>query len=333
MDEGGEAAWPQRFNVDELSAIQHCMNLLFRNEAAFMAEYQNSPAPPTVAGEQTLSGEEIARKTNGRQPGDVPIDLQSRHRLYRLPRFIALLARQRVGRGHERLLCPVRQLSRPGAVLLFSGRRAPHVAGRSPRRRKRRGNLRRLGETRHRPARPRQWQRDDGTFIQIGRLLIDGGYLPEIVGNAIRKIGQTAIAMPSKGIGISAGNIPMGEYEKRPGDQVGHYWRTTARGPRELRQVHFDSNYWKTLFHGRLSVAMGGRGCYSLYGDAHANHQLLGDHLSAEYRVQTQGRGRGPFGSGSPSPASLITIGSTAPSGPPLRHPCWGAVCQAVHRR
>ena len=110
--------------------------------------------------------------------------------------------------------------------------------------------------------------------------------------SAIRKIGQTAIAMPSKGIGISAGNIPMGEYEKRPGDQVGHYWRTTARGPRELRQVHFDANYWKTLFHGRLSVAMGGRGCYSLYGDAHANHQLLGDHLSAEYRVQTQGRGR-----------------------------------------
>ena len=76
-------AWPQRFNVDELSAIQHCMNLLFRNEAAFMAEYQNSPKPPAVAGEQTLSAEEIAKKTNGRQPGDVPTRLQSRHRLYR----------------------------------------------------------------------------------------------------------------------------------------------------------------------------------------------------------------------------------------------------------
>jgi hypothetical protein len=37
---------------------------------------------------------------------------------------------------------------------------------------------------------------------------------------------------------------------------------------------------------------MGGRGCYSLYGTQHANHQLLGDHLSAEFRVETQGRGR-----------------------------------------
>jgi hypothetical protein len=101
------------------------------------------------------------------------------------------------------------------------------------------------------------------------------------------------IAFPSKGIGISASSRPFSEYERKPGDQVGHYWRVpAARTPRELRAVQFDSNYWKTLFHGRLAVAMGGRGCYSLFGDAHANHQLLGDHLSAEFRVETQGRGR-----------------------------------------
>ena len=43
MDEGAAVAWPERFNVDELSAIQHAMNLLFRNEPAFMAEMQNDP--------------------------------------------------------------------------------------------------------------------------------------------------------------------------------------------------------------------------------------------------------------------------------------------------
>ncbi|MFG0319394.1 MAG: hypothetical protein ACF8XB_19145, partial [Planctomycetota bacterium JB042] len=43
MDEGAEVAWPERFNEDERSAIQHAMNLKLRNEAAFWAECQNEP--------------------------------------------------------------------------------------------------------------------------------------------------------------------------------------------------------------------------------------------------------------------------------------------------
>ena len=210
--------------------------------------------------------------------------------------------------------------------------RAPDVAGRSPRRRKRGGNLRAAWRNSSQTCLARQWQRDDGTFIQIGRLLIDSGYLPEIVSNAIRKIGQTAIAMPSKGIGISAGNMPMGEYERRPGDQTGHYWRTTARGPRELRQVHFDSTI------GRLSFTAG---CPWLWAEGAATRSTATRTrttncwatISAPNIASRPRAGAGRFGSGSPSPASPTTTGSTAPSGPPLRHPCWGAVCQAVHRR
>ncbi|MCA9184759.1 MAG: hypothetical protein R3E01_08995 [Pirellulaceae bacterium] len=38
MDAGAEIAWPERFNHDELSAIQHAMNLRLQDEAAFCAE-------------------------------------------------------------------------------------------------------------------------------------------------------------------------------------------------------------------------------------------------------------------------------------------------------
>ena len=37
-----------------------------------MAEMQNDPKPPAIAGEVVLSAEEIRRKVNGRQPGEVP---------------------------------------------------------------------------------------------------------------------------------------------------------------------------------------------------------------------------------------------------------------------
>jgi hypothetical protein len=292
MDEGARVAWPQRFNVDELSAIQHAMNLLFRNEAAFMAEMQNTPQPPAVAGEQTLSAEEIARKVNGRKAGEVPstcnqvsafIDVHDALLFYMVSAWEEDFSGYCVEYGtypdqarHYYTLNDTRPTLadiHPGG-----GKEGAIFAG-----------LEALVSD----LLSRQWQRDDGSIIQIGRLLIDSGYLPEIVASAIVKTGQTAIAIPSKGIGVTAGNKPFSEYERHPGDQIGHYWRIpAARTPRELRAVQFDSNYWKTLFHGRLSVAMGGRGCYSLYGTQHANHQLLGDHLSAEFRVETQGRGR-----------------------------------------
>ena len=38
MDAGAEIAWPERYNHDEASAIQHAMNLRLQDEAAFFAD-------------------------------------------------------------------------------------------------------------------------------------------------------------------------------------------------------------------------------------------------------------------------------------------------------
>jgi hypothetical protein len=56
--------------------------------------------------------------------------------------------------------------------------------------------------------------------------------------------------------------------------------------------VVFDSNYWKSFVHARLAVAMGDKGCLSIFGRDPEAHRLLADHLTAEYRVKTEGRGR-----------------------------------------
>jgi hypothetical protein len=44
MDAGAIVAWPERHNEDEISAIQHAMNLRLRDEAAFFAEFQTPSA-------------------------------------------------------------------------------------------------------------------------------------------------------------------------------------------------------------------------------------------------------------------------------------------------
>lgn len=75
MDAGAHVSWEDRFNSDELSAIQHAMNLRLRDEAAFFAEYQNEPLV-LAEGEEMLSAEEIAAKTNGYQRQVVPLNCQ-----------------------------------------------------------------------------------------------------------------------------------------------------------------------------------------------------------------------------------------------------------------
>src|SRR5262249_19589430 len=66
MDAGALVAWPERFNPDELSALQHAMNLKLRDEAAFFAEYQNEPLPEVAVDANELTADQIANKFNRR---------------------------------------------------------------------------------------------------------------------------------------------------------------------------------------------------------------------------------------------------------------------------
>ncbi|HUU69225.1 MAG TPA: terminase gpA endonuclease subunit, partial [Planctomycetota bacterium] len=73
MDAGARIAWPERFNEDEISAIQHAMNLRLRDESAFFAEYQNEPIVEEI-GDEMLSAEDIASKLNGYERGIIPVN-------------------------------------------------------------------------------------------------------------------------------------------------------------------------------------------------------------------------------------------------------------------
>ena len=65
MDEGAKVAWEARFNHDEISAIQHAMNLKFQDEVAFWSEYQNEPLPDDLGSDEQLSVDMVIHKLNG----------------------------------------------------------------------------------------------------------------------------------------------------------------------------------------------------------------------------------------------------------------------------
>ena len=141
----------------------------------------------------------------------------------------------------------------------------------------------------------REWHRDDGARLRIDRCLIDAnwGNSTEVVYQFCRESPHSAIVMPSHGRYVGASSVPFSEYKRRAGDRIGHNWRMpNVRGKRAVRYILFDANYWKSFVYTRLAVAAGDQGCLSLFGKTAGQHRLLAEHLTAEYRVKTEGRGR-----------------------------------------
>ena len=107
------------------------------------------------------------------------------------------------------------------------------------------------------------------------------------------KIPLRSMPTPSHGRYVGAASMPFADYRRQPGDRVGHNWRIpTAAVNRPVRQVRFDTNYWKSFVHARLAVPPSEKGCLSLFGERQDAHRQFADHLCAEYRVRTEGRGR-----------------------------------------
>ncbi|HVT79155.1 MAG TPA: terminase gpA endonuclease subunit, partial [Phycisphaerae bacterium] len=105
---------------------------------------------------------------------------------------------------------------------------------------------------------------------------------------------HAAILMPSYGRYVGAASTPFGDYKPKRGDRVGLHWRVPGlSGKRAVRYTLIDTNYWKSFVQARLAVPMGDPGCLSLFEPGSGrDHRLLSEHLTAEYRVKTQGRGR-----------------------------------------
>jgi phage terminase large subunit GpA-like protein len=141
----------------------------------------------------------------------------------------------------------------------------------------------------------REWQREDGAMFKVERAMIDAnwGQSTDIVYQFCRQSTHSNLILPSHGRYVGASSKPMTEYRKKPGDRLGLNWMIpNVAGKRAIRHVIYDSNFWKSFIHARLAVAVGDKGSLTFYGRAPLQHQLIAEHLTAEYRVKTAGRGR-----------------------------------------
>jgi hypothetical protein len=294
MDAGSKIAWPERFNHDELSAIQHAMNLKLQDEAAFFAEYQNEPLPAETVVDGMLTADEVARKFNRLDRGTISIganhltafiDIQQKLLYY----MVAAWEDDFTGYIVDYGCYPDQQ--RPYYTL----RDARHTLSSEATGTGLEGSIYAGLESLTAKLLDREWQRDDGAAMKIGRCLIDAnwGQSTDVVYQFCRQSKHAAVIMPSHGRFVGASSLPFSEYKRRPGDRVGLNWRIpNVHGKRAIRHAVFDTNWWKSFVNARLRVSMGDRGCLSVFGNNSETHRMLAEHLTSEYFIKTEGRGR-----------------------------------------
>ena len=294
MDEGAVVAWPERFNPDEISAVQFAMDLKLQDEGAFQSEYQNEPLPDDMGGDTLLSVDEIASKVNGLPKGNVPLGCD------RVTMFIdiqkALLFYAVVAWGDDFT----------GAVLDYGAwpdqrSRTFSLASANPTIQSKfpnaglEGGIYAALEKLTDELLPREWEREDGAMLKIEKAMIDAnwGTSTDIVYQFCRQSQWAGVLYPAHGRYVGASSKPMTDYRKGVGDKLGFNWMMpNVAGKRAIRHVIFDSNFWKSFIHARLAVMLGDHGSLSFYGRRPDIHQLIAEHLTAEYRVKTAGRGR-----------------------------------------
>ena len=295
MDAGAVIAWPERHHPDELSAIQHAMNLrLDRGDAAFWAEYQNEPLPEEEIDEELLTAEQIAAKGNGLRRGEVPIgcthltmfvDVQAKALFWLVAAwendFTGYVLDYGTEPDQQTKYFTLRDIRKTLAdASPRAGLEGSIYAG-----------LERLTDR----LLTREWRRDDGALVRIDRCLIDAnwGQSTDVVYQFCRQSRHASVVLPSHGRYVGASSIPFSDYKRKRGDRLGLNWRIPlVSGRRSVRHILFDTNYWKSFVQARLAVPMGDPGCLSLFGRKPEQHRLLAEHLTAEYRVKTEGRGR-----------------------------------------
>lgn len=281
MDAGAEVAWPDRYDDDELSAIQHAYNLKMAcGEEAFLSEYQNTPYREECS-IRMLTPHEAARKINGYQGNVVPagcrvitamIDVQESLLYWLVAAWRDDFTGYIINYGsypeqpekYYWLRNARRTLQRqyPGMVdeaALFAGLQSAFQVV--------------LG---------REWTRDDGAAMRITRCLVDAnGRSSELINDACRQSPFAAVLTPSYGRGIKATHKPISQWQQSAGVQCGPEWVPTKPKGDQLLGVVFDSWYWKTRWHSAFALPPGTPGAISLF-DADANvHQMLADHVTS----------------------------------------------------
>lgn len=286
MDAGASVSWEHvQLEEGEISALQHAMNILIiEGEEVFDAECQNKPAERGISSAIQIT-ESVRQRKNGYERDAVPED--SQFAVFHIDVHDEILYWSRA--------CVTQDFS--GSVVSYGTWPSQPTDYFAHSKVKRKLSDVYAGTTVELAIRNGLVDllkaiTQFGMPISCG--LIDAGYKPEIVAEAIR-LAEAKNVYSSRGIGIGPTEKPMTEYDT----SARRVFRAgpDPRKPRwyfpreQFGRVHFDANFWKDFAAARLTQ-VSGAGTWKLYGSDRVDHSLYCDQLLSERPVAMTAKGR-----------------------------------------
>jgi len=282
MDRGAVVMWDGLLDEDEHSAIQHCMNRFIDDPESFWSELQNDPRLAQDEGLRLQTAVQLAARVNGLDRFQVQsysqavtcyIDIQQKGLFYALAGWRADFTGSVIdygtwpdqGRAYYSLHDMTKTLQKK---YRNSGTDGAITSG-----------LKDLVE--HLQA-GQYIREDDGAEMVLNLILIDTSWKTSVIRDFCRLMKSPGI-VPAHGRYFGASTRPLADAKEGKSDRVGYYWRSSTI--ERITHVIFDTNFWKSFIHDRLSVPMGDPGSLFLFGDDDKRtHRLFAEHLIAEYR-------------------------------------------------
>ena len=292
MDRGAQPTWKERYNVDEVSAVQHAMNLRFRDESAFLSEYQNLP-PLSTLDDESFDGERLQASLSGRPRGWIPESAQFCTAMIDVHKNLLFWALCAWDESFNGTLVDYGVYPEQKRAVFTLNDAAPTLVSLSP------GGLeaaiydgiKALSSALFN----RSLLREDDVEIGLARMLVDANWGPmtDVVYQVIAdQVDRRGVILPSHGVYVGAASKPFSEFAFKRGDRAGLHWRIPNDPARKrVRKISIDTNFWKTFVFSRLKTAPGDPGRLAIDGDAR-EHALLLEHLSAESCVSVEAKGR-----------------------------------------
>jgi len=287
MHAGAVLSWPEKpVATGYASALEELMAAYLEDPDKFMAEHQMEPQPINAA-QSRFDAKTLAKKVNGRERAEIPPNCA-----YTVTYIDT----------HDKALFWI--------TYAFEQQRTPYCIdyGTWPDQTVRDFTLENLRNTLRRKypnsapdaaiysgilellAHLYALRLKKGDYsAALDLVMADTGYMPNLWHQAKTIHPQLVL---TKGVGIKAGNKPMIEWDRQPGEVIGDHWVRARPKKREHHVVQIDTNHWKTVVADACSASPGHPAALTLYGDARTVHPLLANHLDSESFVETEGHGR-----------------------------------------
>jgi len=291
LHEGSEMYWEERKGPRDVSALQHAMDLYFRDQGGFMAEYQNAPESLTHAAPYSLDAELLVRRITALPRARVPIETKQITAFIDVQKdllYYTIVAWTAQGRGYviDYGACPdqMRNYWSKSSIAsklvdTFGGDLESYL----------RGGL----NTLTRAILENDYHAEDGSIHQVAKLAVDcrWGESTTIIRRFVRESPHRARMVPSMGVFIGANSKEWQKIKIDRKDKKGVNCKLVTPKESGSKEMLYDTNFWKSYAADRLVCDTENSKAIVLFDAQVHVHRMFCEHLAFEKCVSVTGRG------------------------------------------